>query len=145
MAQADITGRIRKVHDFLTVGAPTPFQKAGVSALGMVAAYYDALQHRYQQARDRICDALAAAGFDVHPPGGAYYIMARADQLMKRFGVKQAYDFSLELIDRTGLATVPGTAFFHSEEMGHDYVRFCFAKNENTLQEICGRLQRLAG
>jgi aminotransferase len=143
IAQADITSRIRKVHDFLTVGAPTPFQKAGVFALNMESAYYDAVQHRYQQARNRICDALAAAGFDVHPPSGAYYIMAGAYRLMKRFGVKQAFEFSLELINRTGLTTVPGTAFFHSEEMGHDYVRFCFAKNEYTLQEICRRLQSL--
>ena len=143
MAQADISGRIRKVHDFLTVGAPTPFQKAGAVALRLDAAYYHELQERYRHARDRVCDALLSAGFNVYPPKGAYYIMAGTDPLMKRFGVNRAYDFSLELIDRTGLATVPGTAFFHSKQRGHDYVRFCFAKNENTLQEICKRLQRL--
>jgi aminotransferase len=143
IAQADITSRIRKVHDFLTVGAPAPFQKAGVYALAMDAAYYHALQHRYQQARDRVCDALTAAGFDIHPPKGAYYIMAQAGQLMERLRVETAYQFSLELIDRTGLATVPGTAFYHSQAMGNDYVRFCFAKNEKTLDDICSRLQRL--
>ncbi len=143
IAQADITGRIRKVHDFLTVGAPAPFQKAGVYALGMDAAYYNTLQYRYQQARDRVCGALAAADFIIHPPKGAYYIMAHAAQLMERFNIKTAYQFSLKLIDRTGLATVPGTAFYHSEAAGNEYIRFCFAKNEKTLDDICLRLRRL--
>jgi aspartate/methionine/tyrosine aminotransferase len=143
IAPADITGRIRKVHDFLTVGAPAPFQKAGVYALGMDAAYYHTLQHRYQQARDRVCGALATAGFAIHPPKGAYYIMAHAGELMERFNVKKAHQFSLKLIDHTGLATVPGSAFYHLQDMGNDYVRFCFAKNEETLKQICERLQRL--
>ena len=143
LAQADITSRIRKVHDFLTVGAPAPFQKAGVYALGMDAAYYAALQLRYQAARDRVCTALNAAGFTVHLPKGAYYIMAHSRQLMKQFKVTAAYQFCLKLIDVTGIATVPGTAFYHSRDMGHDYVRFCFAKNEKTLDDICERLQRL--
>jgi aspartate/methionine/tyrosine aminotransferase len=143
IAQAEITSRIRKVHDFLTVGAPAPFQKAGVYALAMDAAYYHALRHRYQQARDRVCEALTASGFGVHPPKGAYYIMAQTEQLMERYRVKTAYQLSLELIDRTGLATVPGTAFYHSQAMGNDYVRFCFAKNEKTLDDVCSRLQRL--
>jgi len=143
LARADITSRIRKVHDFLTVGAPAPFQKAGVYALGMGDAYYAALKLRYQTARDRVCSALNAAGFTVHPPKGAYYIMAQSWPLMKQLKETTAYQFCLKLIDETGIATVPGTAFYHSRDMGHDYVRFCFAKNEKTLDDICERLQRL--
>jgi aminotransferase len=125
------------------VGAPAPFQKAGVYALGMGDAYYAALKLRYQTARDRVCSALNAAGFTVHPPKGAYYIMAQSWPLMKQLKETTAYQFCLKLIDETGIATVPGTAFYHSRDMGHDYVRFCFAKNEKTLDDICERLQGL--
>ena len=143
IAGPDITSRIRKVHDFLTVGAPTPFQKAGVCALNMPEAYYTALQERYNDARNRICTALKTIGFDVEVPKGAYYIMAHTGALMKRYKEVNALGFSLKLMEVTGIATVPGTAFYHSPAMGHDQVRFCFAKNEQTIEAVCRRLERL--
>jgi aspartate/methionine/tyrosine aminotransferase len=143
IAGADITSRIRKVHDFLTVGAPTPFQKAGVCALNMPEEYYTALKERYTGARDRICAVLKAVGFNVEAPKGAYYIMARTGALKDRYKEVGAGSFSLKLLDITGIATVPGTAFYHSPAMGKDQVRFCFAKNDSTIQAVCRRLERL--
>ena len=143
IAAADITRRIRKVHDFLTVGAPTPFQKAGVTALNMRDSYYTGLQERYANARDRVCAALTAAGFGVEVPKGAYYLMTDADALMDRFNASSAQAFSLKLIDIAGIATVPGTAFYHSDILGNNQVRFCFAKNENTIDSVCERLKKL--
>ena len=145
LARANITNRIRKVHDFLTVGAPTPFQKAGVCALNLEEAYYSTLRNRYAQARDRLCEALMDAGFNLVPPKGAYYIMAEADRLIDQFGGSDAYSFSLKLIHLTGIATVPGTAFYHVAEMGNNQVRFCFAKSRATLDEICLRLNKVKG
>lgn len=143
IAGPDVTSRIRKVHDFLTVGAPTPFQKAGVCALDMPEKYYTALQERYNDARNRICTVLKTVGFSVDVPKGAYYIMARTDALMDRYQERGADSFSLKLLDLTGIATVPGTAFYHSPAMGRDQVRFCFAKNEKTIEAVCRRLERL--
>ena len=143
LARANITSRIRKVHDFLTVGAPTPFQRAGVCALKLEEAYYEALRNRYAQARDRLCEALMNAGFNLVPPKGAYYIMAEADRLIDKLGGPDAYSFCLKLIHLTGIATVPGTTFYHKAKMGNNQVRFCFAKSKATLEEICLRLNKL--
>ena len=143
LAQKNITDRIRKVHDFLTVGAPTPFQMAGVRALNLKGTYYISLQNRYVQARDRLCRALLDAGFDLSIPKGAYYIMADAERLIAQLGADGADAFSLKLIDLTGIATVPGTAFYHTAELGNHQVRFCFAKTPATLDDICSRLGRL--
>jgi aminotransferase len=143
LAHTDITHRIRKVHDFLTVGAPTPFQKAGVCALNLDKTYYKTLRSRYTQARDRLCQALLDAGFNLELPKGAYYIMADADRLMDQVRADSAYDFSLKLIQLVGIATVPGTAFYHKPEMGNNQLRFCFAKSMATLDEICSRLNKI--
>ena len=145
IAGADITSRIRKVHDFLTVGAPTPFQKAGVCALNMPGEYYTTLQERYEGARNRICAVLKTVGFSIEVPKGAYYIMVHTDALMDRYKEIDAHGFSLKLMDVTGIATVPGSAFYHSPAMGNDQVRFCFAKNDTTIQDVCQRLERLLG
>ncbi|RLC02280.1 MAG: aminotransferase [Deltaproteobacteria bacterium] len=143
IAGPDITSRIRKVHDFLTVGAPTPFQKAGVCALNMPGEYYTTLRKRYENVRNRVCGVLKTVGFNVETPKGAYYVMAHTDTLMHRFKEVDANGFSLKLMDVTGIATVPGTAFYHSPTMGNDQVRFCFAKNSKTIEDVCRRLKRL--
>jgi aspartate/methionine/tyrosine aminotransferase len=143
IAGSDITSRIRKVHDFLTVGAPTPFQKAGVCALNMPGEYYTALQKRYENVRNRVCGVLKTVGFNVETPKGAYYIMAHTDTLMHRYKEVDPNSFSLKLMDVTGIATVPGTAFYHSPATGNDQVRFCFAKNNKTIEDVCRRLERL--
>jgi aminotransferase len=143
IAGSDITSRIRKVHDFLTVGAPTPFQKAGVCALNMPGEYYTALRKRYENVRNRVCGVLKTVGFNVETPKGAYYIMAHTDTLMHRYKEVDPNGFSLKLMDVTGIATVPGTAFYHSPATGNDQVRFCFAKNNKTIEDVCRRLERL--
>lgn len=143
IASPAITRRIRKVHDFLTVGAPTPFQKAAVHALNLPREYYISLQDRYRNARNQICNALEAAGFEFEVPKGAYYVMTHTTKLMERFRIDQVHDFSIRLIDITGIATVPGSAFYHAESMGNDQVRFCFAKQQGTLDDVCQRLTKL--
>lgn len=143
LARSHITSRIRKVHDFLTVGAPTPFQKAGVCALNLEASYYTTLRNRYARARDRLCEALMNAGFSLFLPEGAYYVMADADRLIDQFEEGDAYSFSRKLITLAGIATVPGTAFYHTADLGNNQVRFCFAKSQATLDEICSRLNKL--
>jgi aspartate/methionine/tyrosine aminotransferase len=143
LAHADITNRIRKVHDFLTVGAPTPFQKAGVCALNLEKSYYTMLRNRYARARGRLCEALVDTGFNLVPPKGAYYIMADAHRLIDQFSASDAHSFSLKLIQLTGIAAVPGTAFYHKTEMGNKQVRFCFAKSPATMDDICLRLNKL--
>ena len=143
LARVNITNQIRKVHDFLTVGAPTPFQKAGVSALNLEESYYIKLRNTYAQARDVLCEALMNAGFNLVPPKGAYYIMAEADRLIDQLGGSDAYAFCLKLIHITGIATVPGTTFYQKAKMGNNQVRFCFAKSQATLEEICLRLNKL--
>ena len=132
----EITNRIRKVHDFLTVGAPTPFQHAAVVALGMPDEYYDKLRSRYDKARYFLFNLLKKAGFKPYLPKGAYYIMANADELMKKFGTKDDFSFSRKLIEHTGVATVPGSSFYSTKEKGLNQVRFCFCKKDDTLTNV---------
>ena len=138
-----ITQRIRKVHDFLTVGAPNPFQHAAATALGFNHAYYQKLQHRYQSARDLLFDILKETGFVPYLPKGAYYIMTEVTELMKKLQVANDVDFSRRLIELTGVATVPGSSFFSQPEKGKSLVRFCFCKKEETLMEVERRLKKL--
>ena len=92
--------------------------------------------YRIRYSRDRLCEALMDVGFNLVPPKGAYYIMAEADRLIDRLGGPDAYSFCLKLIQFTGIATVPGTAFYHRGEMGNNQVRFFFAKSQATLEDI---------
>ncbi|MBU4563235.1 MAG: aminotransferase class I/II-fold pyridoxal phosphate-dependent enzyme [Proteobacteria bacterium] len=140
IASPEITARIRKVHDFLTVGAPTPFQEAGVVAMGMPDEYYRDLQERYSVARELVHKALAQAGFQVNQPQGAYYILAGATDLMRRWGCQNDFDFSHKLIDVTGVATVPGTSFYATPGKGTDQVRFCFSKSLDMLNKVSSKL-----
>ena len=144
IASQTLTGRIRKVHDFLTVGAPAPLQEAAVVALTLPDSYYRSLRERYQRARDMLYEALEEAGFQVSLPEGSYYMLAGAGEPMKKFGSPDDRAFSLDLIDRAGVATVPGSAFFTDESGGgRDQVRFCFCKRESTLEEVRRRLRAL--
>ena len=143
LASASITSRIRKVHDFLTVGAPTPYQKAGVYALNMPENYYVKLQARYTRARDILFEILSSTGFGVTPPKGAYYMIAQTDSLMKQLGVRDDHSLCLKLIKLTGVATVPGTSFYSTSGMGTNQIRFCFAKSESTLRKVQACIKRL--
>ncbi len=139
IAPPDITGAIRKVHDFLTVGAANPLQHAGAYALGLPPSYYDALQKEYQMKRDYIVPVLQDAGLKCEMPEGAYYVMTDISD----FGFKNDIDFTRFMIQEIGVAVVPGSSFYHDKSLGSQKVRFCFCKKDETLQAAAERLQKL--
>jgi len=136
IAEAAITRRIRKVHDFLTVGAPTPLQHAAVTALSFPASYYEGLRTHYAQARTFLVDLLRQSGFDCAPPRGAYYVVAQTDKVMARLGVTDDFALSRKLIEVAGVASVPGSSFYATPEKGRAQVRFCFCKTWETLRAV---------
>jgi len=140
IASERITGRIRKVHDFLTTGAPTPFQHAAVKALAFPQGYYDDLLKHYAEARDFLFDVLIKAGFKAAVPKGAYYIIADTTELMKQIGAPDDFSFSRKLVELTGVATVPGSSFYSVPEKGRAQVRFCYCKKWETLYEVAKAL-----
>ncbi len=143
IANKEITSRIRKVHDFLTVGAPTPFQEAAAFALGMPESYYESLRLRYDQLRNFLFGVLSEVGFKPFLPKGSYYIIAETDELMEKLSVEDDFSFSRKLIELTGVATVPGTSFYASPNKGLNQVRFAFCKKLETLESVEKRLRRL--
>jgi len=143
IASAETTSRIRKVHDFLTVGAPTPFQHGVVAGLSLPAEYYTQLATRYQKSRDFLFGVLRQTGFDPLLPRGAYYIISQTGAAMKRLGVSDDMGFSTELIRRTGIATVPGYSFYHGKDSVTKQARFCYSKYDETLRAVAERLRAL--
>ena len=143
IANAKITSRIRKVHDFFTVGAPTPFQEAAAFALSMPESYYKSLRLRYDQLRNFLFAGLSEVGFKPFLPKGSYYIIAETDELMEKLSVEDDFSFSRKLIELTGVATVPGTSFYASPNKGLNQVRFAFCKKLETLESVERRLRRL--
>jgi aminotransferase len=140
IASPELTQGIRKVHDFLTVGAPAPLQEAGARALALPQEYYTDLAAVYQRRRDLLLQALRGAGFHCSTPQGAYYIMAEFGEL----SLLSDRDFTQYLVKDIGIAVVPGSSFFHESERGSRYVRFCFCKKDSTLQSAAERLQGIA-
>jgi aspartate/methionine/tyrosine aminotransferase len=143
IAEPRITQRIRKVHDFLTVGAPTPFQHAAAVALALPPSYYVGLQQHYEQARGFLLDVLREAGFQPSVPKGAYYTIAETGALMQRLGAKDDTDFARKLIEATGVATVPGSSFYSDRTRGRTQVRFTFCKKWGTLENVRSALAKL--
>lgn len=139
IAPPEITGAIRKVHDFLTVGAAAPLQAAGAYALSLPAEYYDKLQTEYRSRRDVLLPVLEGAGFRTFVPDGAYYIMTD----ISGFGFANDVEFTKHLIRDIGVACVPGSSFYSLPERGQQQVRFCFCKKDETLALAAERLQRL--
>src|SRR6266446_9066550 len=139
IAPAEITSGIRKVHDFLTVGAAAPLQVAGAYAMSLPAEYYDRLQAEYRARRDLLVPELEKAGFRVFVPDGAYYIMTE----ISNFGFADDVEFTRHLIREVGVACVPGSSFYSVAERGSQQVRFCFCKKDETLQLAAERLERL--
>ncbi len=131
---------IRRAHDFLTVGAAAPLQQAGITALGFPDAYYARLAADYRERRDTLLPALAEAGFRIHPPAGAYYVMTDIRDLTDEDDVT----FARRLILDPGVAGVPGSSFFSRPELGRTKVRFAFPKRLETLRAATDRLARLA-
>ncbi len=136
IAEKSITQRIRKVHDFLTVGAPTPFQHAAVVALSFPEDYYMNLLAHYEKARAFLVNLLQKVGFQCASPHGAYYVMADMTDLMSRLRVDNDFSFSRKLIEVTGVATVPGSSFYSVPEKGRTQVRFCYCKKWETMYAV---------
>jgi len=139
IAPPQITDGIRKVHDFLTVGAAAPLQEAAVTALGFPRAYYADLAAMYQRKRDALLAILREADFECFVPAGAYYIMCD----ITPFGFESDEVFTKYLIEQVGVAPVPGYSFFHEPASGRRYVRFAFPKRDETFAEVRRRLAGL--
>jgi aspartate/methionine/tyrosine aminotransferase len=139
IAPPEITSGIRKVHDFLTVGAAAPLQAAGAYALSLPASYYEQLQADYRALRDLLLPVLEKAGFGTFRPDGAYYIMTDISE----FGFTDDVEFTKHLIREVGVACVPGSSFYSLTERGAQQVRFCFCKKDETLQLAAERLEKL--
>ena len=139
IAPADLTVGIRRVHDFLTVGAAAPLQAAAVVALGFPPAYYEDLVAGYGARRDLLLPALRAAGFRVSEPGGAYYVMTDIRDLTDQDDVT----FAMRLINDPGVAAVPGSSFYSHPQLGRTKLRFAFPKREETLRAAAERLARI--
>ena len=139
IAPPDITSAIRKVHDFLTVGAANPLQHAGAYALSLPPAYYTELQREYQKKRDFIVPVLKDAGFKCDTPEGAYYVMCD----ISGFGFADDVEFTKHLIRNVGVAVVPGSSFYHDRSLGSQMVRFCFCKMDETLEAAAENLRKL--
>ncbi len=132
---------IRRVHDFLTVGAAAPLQAAAVTALCFPDAYYRDLLAGYRERRDLLVPALRAAGFRVHEPSGAYYVMTDIRDLAREG--EDDVTFAHRLIRDPGVAAVPGSSFYSRPELGVTKLRFAFPKRIGTLEAAAERLARL--
>jgi aminotransferase len=135
-----LTGAIRKVHDFLTVGAAAPLQEAGAVALGLPDQYYLDLATEYQRRRDVLLEILGRHQFTCYPPFGAYYIMTD----IGAFGFADDVAFARYLVKDVGVAAVPGSSFYQDAAKGRTKLRFCFCKRDETLAEADKRLETLA-
>jgi aspartate/methionine/tyrosine aminotransferase len=136
IAPPDLTDAIRRVHDFLTVGAPTPFQEAGAAALRLPVTYYEQLAAEYRERRDVMIEVLRDAGLAPIVPAGAYYTMTDVSALNAFDDVAAAYD----LVRKARVAAVPGSSFYSRPELGHARLRFSFSKKLDTLREAGRRL-----
>lgn len=141
IAPPEISAAIRKVHDFLTVGAPAPLQEAAVAALELGPDYYDGLSREYQRRRDLFLPLARAAGFVPSTPRGAYYVMAEYPQV----GIDDDVAFTRHLIEKVGVAVVPASSFYRPGDAdAKRRIRFCYPKRDETLLEAGRRLAVLS-
>ena len=139
VAPAPLTAAIRKVHDFLTVGAPAPLQAAGAVGMAFDADYYNRLALEYRERRDVLCGALAEAGFTFAVPEGAYYVLADYSAMSD----SDDRTFARWLASEGGIATVPGSSFYYDRAAPRRVVRFAFCKRLETLERAAERLARV--
>ena len=137
IAPPEITERVKKVHDFLTIGAAAPLMEAVVVGLNFGDEYYEELQQHYTHMKDLFCRGLHDIGLSFVEPQGAYYVMVDISE----FGYDNDYDFAVDLAKKVGVGSVPGSSFF--KEDVHDYVRFHFAKKDETLKAALERLAEI--
>jgi aminotransferase len=140
IAPPPLTNAIRKVHDFLTVGAAAPLQEAGAIALRLPSEYYEELAAGYDRRRKRMLDILDRAGFRTFRPSGAYYVMTDITAL----GWDDDVAFARHMVEEVRVAVVPGSSFYSDPRDGSRQVRFAFCKKDETLDEAERRLSRLA-
>jgi aminotransferase len=138
LAPEDLTVALRKVHDFLTVGAPAPLQSSAAVALGFEDAYYQELAAAYRARRERLLPALEEAGLRTFSPRGAYYVMTD----ISGFGFPDDVSLARALVEEAGVAAVPGSSFYHRREDGAQRLRFHFARRLETLEDAGARLAR---
>jgi aminotransferase len=143
LAPAGITGAIRKMHDFMTVGAPAPLQEAGAVAMKLPDSYYGELAAHYTARRDRLLGVLKEAGLQPFVPRGAYYIMCDIGPLREEYGLADDVEFGRFLVKEIGVAAVPASSFFRDPASGKNLIRFTFCKKEETLAAAAGRLEKL--
>jgi aminotransferase len=136
VAPPELTAGIRKVHDFLTVGAPAPLQEAVATGLGLGRAYYDTLSKEYRARRDLLVPALDRAGFSPRIPEGAYYVLCD----ITPFGFDDDTAFARWLVSKVGVAGVPGSSFYSRPELGKHLIRFTFCKTDDVLRGAAERL-----
>jgi aspartate/methionine/tyrosine aminotransferase len=134
-----LTSSIRKVHDFLTVGAPHPLQEAGAAALKLPPKFYADLAAMYEHKRATLLSALNAAGLKCRSPQGAYYIIADIGHL----GFSDDFAAADFLLDQVGVAAVPGSSFYRHPELGKRKIRFTFSKSDETLAAAAQALSKL--
>jgi aminotransferase len=138
LAPAHLTASIRKVHDFLTVGAAHPLQEGAVAALRMKESYYHALAEEYRERKDYLLKVLEEVGFKVYRPRGAYYIMTD----VAHFKFKDDFECAYYLVEKIGVATVPGSCFYSRPHLGTTKVRFAFPKKMETLHQAAEKLKK---
>jgi aspartate/methionine/tyrosine aminotransferase len=136
IASERLTSAIRKVHDFLTVGAPHPLQEAGATALRLPESFYAELAAMYERKRSMLFDALSRAGLKCRAPQGAYYIMADIGHL----GFSDDFAAADFMLKEVGVAAVPGSSFYHHPELGRRMLRFTFSKSDATIAAAAERL-----
>jgi len=139
IAPEHLTTSIRKVHDFLTVGAPHPLQEAAATALRIDRRYYQTLAREYEERRGFFSQVLEESGFRIYRPHGAYYIMTDVGH----FGYSDDVAFAFHLVEKFGVATVPGSSFYSRSSLGKTKVRFCFPKKRETLELAAEKLKKL--
>jgi aminotransferase len=138
VAPPEVTGAIRKVHDFLTVGAPAPLQEAVAVAMETLGPdYYTDMAKRYRARRDVLVSGLQEAGFGCEPPAGSYYVLCDFRELSDL----PDDEFAVWLTAEHGVAPVPGSSFFLDPADGRHLIRFAFCKTEELLREAAGRLR----
>jgi aminotransferase len=143
VANAELSVGIRRAHDFITVGAPHPLQEAAVTALNLPDSYYVYLRESYQARRDLLFGKVAEAGFKAYKPKGAYYILTDVAHWLPEYGCADDHEFAMFLVKEIGVATVPGSSFYSTKDLGRTKIRFCFPKTDDMLIEAGRRLQKL--
>ena len=136
VAEKRLSSAIRKVHDFLTVCAPTPLQEACIEALRLPGSYYESLRGEYDESRELLLVALEEAGFHCFKPEGAYYIWTD----IKRTGFKNDRKLAEHLVKQIGVGSVPGSSFYHRASLGRLRLRFSLSKKPRTIRRAAGRL-----